>query len=198
MLFFNFLSVACASFETLTKKDLVLDALKKTSNTGLQFEKPFLVFLYLKKDDFRCPMCEEYKNHMKNISIDVRELNFIDNVELGSRFLLHTFPAFLIRYMNRSYILNPESPEDLIEIVNTGKWKNLQPVRSLLDANSFIVITFSKINRYVFWFINLYYYLMKYIPNSVITGFTFLVIAYLVYSICDVLAINTDEKIKKE
>jgi len=197
MLLFCFVSFVYAAITTLSKADLLLPP-GSPANSRIHYNSPFLVFLYFEKEDFNCPLCKEYKAFLKEINIEVKELNFVDNVELASRFLQHTFPAFIVRYRNQSYILEPESVEDLIDLVNNEKWTGIKPVRSRIDVNSAVAVVFSKFNRLIFLFINLYYCIMQYIPNTVISGLTLAIIAFLIYSIVDVLTMENNEKIKKD
>lgn len=188
--------VSTTHFETLKKQDLKLPYTASVKQE-LEYDKPFLVFLHFQREDFSCPLCTQYKGFLQEIKIPIRELNFAENIELGSRFLQHTFPAFIVRYRNTSYVLEPQSCEDLVDIVNSGRWKSLVPVRAIVDVNSCFAIAFSKANKLIFYGIDFFYFMMKYVPGYVVSGFTMIIIAYLVYSIVDVLSMK-DEKIKEE
>lgn len=193
--FLFFLSLVSAHFRVLAKQDLKLS----TTSPGhdLEYDNPFLIFLHFQKEGFSCPLCVQYKVCLYKINVPVRELNFAKNVELGSRFLQHTFPVFIIRYRNASYVLEPQTEEDLIDIVNNERWRKLAPVRAAVDVNSFFAIAFSKANRIIFYGIDAFHFTMKYTPDYAVSGFTMAIIAYLIYSIVDVLSMR-DEKVKEE
>lgn len=197
MLIFPLLiSLVSARFETLKQQDLKLSS-NTTTKQELDCNKPFLVFLHFEREDFSCPLCAEYRDFLQGIRIPVRDLNFAENIELGSRFLQHTFPVFIVRYRNSSYVLEPQDGEDLLDIVNNERWKSLCPVRTIVDVNSFFAIAFSKVNRFIFYGIDFFYFAMKYVPDYAVNAFTMVIIAYLIYSVIDVLS-TKDKKIKEE
>lgn len=204
--FFLFINLILSIMETLKKNDLFLHKNKdvnsiKNNDKELSYDEPFLIFLYYERNDYNCPLCVLFKNYLienlKSVKIKIRKLNFIDDVELGSRFLIYKFPAFIVRYKNKSYVLEHNSPEELFSSINTNSWMKIEPVRSIIDVNSLFVIIFSKANIFFFYILNYYYIIVNYVPDSVIKIIVMGVILFLLYSIFDVL--NTpDVKIKKE
>lgn len=158
----------------------------------------FLVFLYYQKPDFICPLCDEFKNSLNKLEITIKTLNFAENVEMASRFLQHTFPAFIMRHENKSYVLDPKNFEELDLAIKSSSWKQIVPVKSRIDVNSLFAIAFSKVNRLIFYGVQGFYYLNKIIPDYFITIFIILVIGFLSYSIADVLLTNEISKEKRE
>lgn len=196
-----FLNMAFSTIRTLNKNDIYLrDGVEtQKDQTSLNYHEPFLIFLFFERKDYNCPLCLDFKNYLlenlKNINMNIRQINFIDNVNLASRFLIHTFPAFIIRHKNRSYVLNPEGPEDLFNILNNKEWTDYQPVRESIDVTSCFAAVCGRINQFIFYFLDLYYNVVNYIPSSIISLTTVLVIAFLIYSIYDVIK-TPDVKIK--
>lgn len=182
LLLFLLLSLLKTEITTLSRQDIV----SVTSGTAASQTSPFLVFIHYKRDSFVCPLCEEFRTALETLSIRVKELNFAEDVELGSRFLQHTFPAFIVRYLGNSYVIDPRSIDELREIIKSESWKHVKPVRSFIDVNSPIVILFSKINRVIFWGIRLFHYMVNYVPDFAVTLFILGIITFLVYSIFDV------------
>lgn len=185
MKFFLFTLLLVLKAQELKKKDL---------EKG-QSEQPFLVFLYYNKENFFCPLCEKFKEELPSIGMKIKTINFAKNVELASRFLQHTFPAFVIRFMNKSYVVDPKDPEELRNIISSESWLDLQPVKSTVDVNSLFAILFSKANRLLFMVLDLYYFLMNYVPDYVVSIFILCVISYLIYSIIDVLKAPSGYKV---
>lgn len=189
MLFFLlfFLTLIKSHQSVLVKEDLL------DSNSSV----PFLVFIYYTRKDFFCPLCEQYKEEIKSLDFPVKTLNFAENVELGSRFLQHTFPAFAVRFGGKTYILDPKDPAELRDVLINMKWKEYMPVKSLIDVNSCFAIVFSKLNRIIFYGIDLFYFLMNYVPDYIVSVFILFIISYLIYSIIDVLKTTSVEKKSK-
>lgn len=183
LLLLHLLNAKTADVQPLTKQDISSDS-SKTSNAASQ---PFLVFIYYEKKNFSCPLCEEFKAALHTLNIPVRTLNFAENVELGSRFLQHTFPAFIARYSGKSYVIEAQSINNLRAIIENESWRRIKPVRDILDVNSTFAIVFSKVNRVVFFGIHMFYYAMNYIPDYIVSLFIVAVVFFLVYSIVDVL-----------
>lgn len=169
----------------LKKEDLIDDR-----------NKTYLVFIYYEKDDFKCPLCDEFKENINLLKMPIKTLNFANNVELGSLFLQHSFPAFIIRHFGRSYVIEPENPNSLIEILEKESWKEIKPVREIVDVNSFFAYAFSKANVVIFFWINILYFIMNYVPDYIVTLFIVTIIGFLIYSIVDVLRTNNQPKEK--
>lgn len=197
MLWIFFLKFVFCIVQQLNKNELYSLNSQTLENPEIQFDTPFLIFIYFQKNDFVCPLCEDFKNSLANLSIPVRTLNFAENVELGSRFLQHTFPAFIIRHRNLSYVIDPESVEDLENIIKSGKWMNIKPVRKRMDVDSLFALIFGKINRVIFYVVTIIQHLSTIVPEYVITVFILCVISFLIYSIVDVLK-TEDRKTKSE
>ncbi|KAM0679504.1 hypothetical protein GINT2_002348 [Glugoides intestinalis] len=156
--------------------------------------QPFLVFLYYNKTNFLCPLCEKFKEELPTIKMKVKTINFAKDVELASRFLQHTFPAFVIRFMDKSYVIDPRDPQELRDIINDESWLGLMPVRSIIDVNSWFTILFGKANRLLFMVLDVYYFLLDYVPDYAVSIFIICVITYLIYSIIDVLKTPVNHK----
>ncbi|ELA42208.1 uncharacterized protein VICG_00851 [Vittaforma corneae ATCC 50505] len=191
LLLIHLLNTKAAEIHPLTKQDITLDHSKADSVK----KQPFLVFIYYERKDFSCPLCEEFKDVLPTLNIPVKTLNFAENVELGSRFLQHTFPAFIVRYSGKSYVIEVQSTGNLREIIDNESWRMIKPVRSIIDVNSAFAIAFSKANRIIFFGIHVFYYMMNYVPDYAVSLFIVAIMFFLVYSIIDVLGTkNPKEK----
>lgn len=127
--------------------------------------------------------------------IPVRTLNIARNLGLCSRFLVKKFQTFIVRYKNRSYVLEQSDPTDLIKIINSGVWINMDPIRPQLDVNSILSKVLGRINQIMFNILDWYQTLLNYVPNYIISIAVMCVIIFFVYSIFDVL-MYPNEKIK--
>jgi len=157
------------------------------TSSDLSSNNTFLVFLYYSTDQFKCPSCAHFEPFLNSLKIPVKKLNFIENVELGSRFLQYSFPSFIIRDNNRSYVIHPKNGEDLLKIVNTDEWGKIRPRRPSLDTNSYLVRVFAFLNVYVLYVVRFISDKFIYVPTPVMNIMVVLVILYLVYSIVDLI-----------
>lgn len=157
----------------------------------------YLVYLYYEKPGFKCPACELYLPVLDKLNLPVKTHNFSDDVKLGSKFLQYKFPSFIFRKNGCSFILNPKTPEDLVDIINNRKTSQMQPVRPFLDVNSTFIRIFSSINPFIFKVIDIAYFLMDYTPRYVVSAFFIFVIVYLIYSIVEIIMDN-EQKPKED
>lgn len=185
--------VTAASIAQLTRQDVYATYPNKSAA-----KEPLLIFIYYERSGFSCHLCDTFKAELGTLGVPVRSLNFAEDVELGSRFLQHTFPAFVVREAGRSYVLEPQTVDELREMMKTGKWRENKPVRKALDVDSAFAVVFSKINRVVFFGVHMFYYLMDYVPDYMVTVFILGVISFLAYSIVDVLRTKGPIKQKLE
>lgn len=197
MILFFFLKLAQCLVQQLNKAELYDLKLHSPLDSEISIDSPFLIFLYYQKEDFVCPLCDEFKNSLAQLSIPVRTLNFAENVELGSRFLQHTFPAFIVRYKNQSYVIEPENTEDLENIIKNETWKTLKPTKKRMDVDSIFALAFGKVNKIIFRIVQGIQYLGTVIPEYCITVFILFVISFLIYSIVDVLR-TENPKVKRD
>lgn len=179
-LFLIFIALFRTEVLQLIKRDI-------TTKQPEDSDSPFLVFLYYEKKNFHCPVCIEFEKTLDTLDITVKTLNFAKNVELGSRFLQHTFPAFILRNRNKSYVIEPRNVDELQEIIKNETWRSITPVKTIVDVNSVFSIVFSKLNVFIFFGINMFYFMMNYVPDYVVSAFILCIIVYLIYSIIDVL-----------
>lgn len=193
MFIFFLISLVNCMLKPLQERDLNIYDQKSKDLAA----KPFLVFLYYEKRNFQCPTCIQFKEFLNNVDFDIRSLNFADNVKLGSRFLQHTFPAFIIRHNQKSYPLNPKTPEELQQMLVDNAWLHVKPVKSIVDVNSKFVVLFSYVNPIIFKGIDFFYFLRNNISDQFVTVFILGVMTYLIYSIIEVFKSNP-VKVKSE
>lgn len=157
----------------------------------------FLVFLTYEKPNFKCPACAYFQEKLNELNIEVKTLNLFENIQLGTRFLKYAFPSFIIRSNGKSYVLEPENTEQLQNIVNSENWKNINPVRNVLDVNSIFVKTFSRINPMFFAIIKWLNVLIDIMGDKFVFLLLIMVAVYLVYSVIEIFY-EPDRKIKLE
>lgn len=191
-LFFLFATLVLADVRSLTRQDI--RSINKTEN-GVPM--PVLIFIYYERQNFKCRSCDEFKEELHKLSIPVRTLNFAEDVVLGSRFLEYSFPCFIVRSDGRSYVINPQSVEELVNMIENQKWKDVKPVRKIIDADSMFAIVFSYVNRVIYTGVMFFRKMMNYVPEYVVNIFILGVIAFLIYSIVDVLK-REDVKVKMD
>ncbi len=169
---------------------LISGKISEFKSTDFKDKSTFLVFLTFEKSNFKCPSCEYFRKSLDNVNIPVKNLNFNDNIRLGSRFMRVTFPSFIIRSNLKSYVLEPKSIEEMLDIINSGKWKTFDPVKSYIDVNSLLVKIFSQINPMILIVIDWLYIIMDRIGDKFVYYLLLFIIIYLIYSIIELFFIS--------
>lgn len=178
---------------------ICLGAIEVLKAEDLRDPSQFLVFLYYERPGFRCPACTYFSDCLDDIAIPVKKLNFVDDIGLGSRFMQYKFPAIILRDDLRSFFIDTDNKtsDEVVEIVNNLSFEEMRPVKPYLEVDAFLVNVFAAINPWIFKVMFFLYYIMDFLPSYVVSAFFIIVIAYLIYSIAEIL-MEPDVKPKSE
>lgn len=184
-------------------EDIKIEELKnynKFTKDDLKRNDLYVVYLYYDKNDFNCVNCRYFRRFLENITTELRFVNFGSDVFLASKFHTYIFPAFIVRYKQKSYKLeNIQTGEELIELVNDlqedtenrikhyVEMKNMVQFKRYMEPGKFCNTFLCYANILIFRFIDMAYFVLKYVPSWVFNVFVGLVILYLIWSIISTL-----------
>jgi hypothetical protein len=195
MLWFLFISTIFSKSTVLSKN---FTELEKLSFKDFDRKDLFMIYIYYENPDTECPACTAFNKQMASIqSLPIKTVNFYTNLYLGSHLLEFVFPAFIIRENKKSYVLNPKSFEELLNLIDSGDWRQEVPVKWYLDVNSPFIKLFAIPCTIFFYVMNKWAYVVDNTPSFVITTIVCFIIAYLIVSIINIF--RTDlTKVKKD
>ncbi|KAF9764227.1 hypothetical protein NGRA_0728 [Nosema granulosis] len=185
LIFLMFNTIFMTSFQELTFEDF------KRRDT-------FLIYAYYDKPGQECQACLNFNEKMATItSLPIKAVNFYSKTYLGAHLLEFIFPSFIIREDGKSYVLNISSFPELLRLLDSGDWRNSQPVKWYLDVESPLTKVIAVFSFIFFYTMDRWAFVIDNTPPFVITSVICFVIAYLIVSIIGIFKEDIP-KVKKD
>lgn len=156
------------------------------SLSSLELQDPntsFLTLIIYETPEYKCESCELVKKILNKKNIKYKMVNFIENLNISSRFIEITFPSIFYKNKLDFYKVPIEMIEDLTNdnLYNICINKDYK-IRKIFSPNSFLSKTMAFIFSNGF---PLYLYIKGYldlIPFYVIISFFIVFLIYIYYS----------------
>lgn len=173
------------------------ETIPKLNFEDLKSENTFFIYIYYSKPGIECSLCKAFNKKISEIPMEIKTINFCEAPYLASHFYKLSFPSFVIRHKNKSYVLNANRVDELFNIVNDNKWLEIKPIHWIFDVFSPITKLFSVISYIFYYIVNNFSSFIENIPSFVVNGILSVIIGYLIFSIIEIFKNNTT-KIKND
>jgi hypothetical protein len=164
---------------------LALEELQELSFENLDASPTELIYIYYTRPNIQCPACEEFNSKVSSLSeyVPVKRINFFEHPYLASHFFPVLFPAFVLRHQKRSFHLEADTYSELAEILQSGAWRKLEPMRWYLETDSFLTKLYALSNYVFFGLMRRTYFIIDTTPNWLVMLVISCILVYMARSI---------------